>query len=91
MFFQFTYARDSALSLVIDPKQVRLLPELNDGYAWSALPEREHLFTKQLSKHSIGAYMELCRELGKSFEAVPYKGPVESDRDVDKASRGKEA
>ena len=51
------YVCTSALGLVIDPKQVRLLPELNDGYAWSALPEREHLFTKQLSKHSIGAYM----------------------------------
>ena len=35
--------------------------------------------------------MDLYRELGKSFEAVPYKGPVESDQDVDKASCGKEA
>ena len=46
---------------------------------------------RQLSKHSIGAYMEICRELGKSFEAVPYNGPVESEQDVNKASRGKEA
>ncbi|KAL9125042.1 MAG: hypothetical protein Q9217_005703 [Psora testacea] len=36
-----------------------------------ALPEKQHLFKKQLSKHSIGAYRELCREVGVSFEAVP--------------------
>lgn len=46
------------------------MPDSQDGYMWSFLPEREHLFTKQLSKHSIGPYIELCREVGKSFEAV---------------------
>jgi hypothetical protein len=34
--------------------------------------KREHLFTKQLSKHSIGAYMELCREVGTSIEAIRH-------------------
>ncbi|KAL8643185.1 MAG: hypothetical protein Q9228_000170, partial [Teloschistes exilis] len=34
------------------------------------LPEKEHLFKKHLSKHSIGAYRELCRGVGVSFEAV---------------------
>jgi len=58
------------LGIVVEPAQVRLLPDLQDGYSWSVLSERKHLFTKQLSKHSVGAYMELCREVGKSFEAV---------------------
>jgi hypothetical protein len=40
------------------------------------------LFTKALSKHSIGAYMELCREVGKSFEAVMLLDPVEEDEQV---------
>jgi hypothetical protein len=33
------------------------------------------MLTKQLSKLSIGAYMELCREIGKSFEAVESEEP----------------
>ena len=49
---------------------VRLTPHREDGYIWIRRPEREHLFTKQLSKHSIGAYTELCREVGISFEAI---------------------
>ena len=61
---------DSTLGTGVEPAQVRLLPDLQDTYSWSVLPERKHLFTKQLSKHSVGAYMELCREVGKSFEAV---------------------
>ena len=43
---------------------------MEDGYLWTIIPEKEYLFTKQLSKLSIGAYMELCREVGKSFEAM---------------------
>jgi hypothetical protein len=61
---------ESQLGIFIEPIQVRLMPDSQDGYMWSFLPEREHLFTKQLSKHSIGLYMVLCREVGKSFEAV---------------------
>ena len=55
-----------------------------NGYKWSVLPEREHLFTKQLSKRSVGAHKELCREVGKSFEAVtqPMKGIRLSDNDI---------
>jgi hypothetical protein len=37
---------------------------------WVPVPEKEHLFKKQLSKHSIGAYMELCRGVGVPFEAI---------------------
>lgn len=58
------------LGVWIDPLQVRLIPASEDDYAWTALPEKENLFTKQLSKHSIRAYMELCREVSKSFKAT---------------------
>lgn len=30
----------------------------------------EPLFSKQLSKHSVGVYMQLCAEVGRSFWAV---------------------
>jgi len=35
------------------------------------LPEKKHLFLKNISDHSIGAYKELCKGIGVSFEAVP--------------------
>jgi hypothetical protein len=50
--------------------QVRLITGAEDPYAWKVLPEKEHLFKKHMSKHSIGAYMELWRNVGVSFEAV---------------------
>ena len=40
------------------------------GTLWAVLPEKKHLFAKQLSKHSIGAYMELCRGVGVSYEGI---------------------
>ncbi len=46
------------------------MPRAEDPYSWQSLPARTHLFKKNLSKHSICAYMELCREVGVSFEAV---------------------
>lgn len=55
---------------MVDPEVVRLIPNPDDGYIWVRQPEREHLFMKQLSKHSYGAYVELCREIGISFEAT---------------------
>jgi len=58
------------LGLGIDPREVRLIPYPTDPYGWSYLPERQHLFLKQLSKHNIGAYREICRELGTSIEVV---------------------
>ena len=66
---------ESNLGIVVEPSQVRLLPDLQDGYKWIVRPEKKHLlrknlFKKQLSKHAVGAYMELCHEVGRSFEAV---------------------
>jgi len=52
------------------PAEVRLITSTDDPYTWQMLPEKEHLFKKHLSKHSIGAYRELCRGVGTSFEAV---------------------
>ena len=64
------------LGIIVHPAQVRLIPDIGDGYEWATLPEKEHLFKTQLSKHSTGAYMELCREVGESFEAVARPDPA---------------
>ncbi|KAF8856264.1 hypothetical protein BDZ45DRAFT_804288 [Acephala macrosclerotiorum] len=61
------------LGISIDPSEVRLITNEEDPYSWKYLPTRAHLFQKSLSKHSIGAYMELCREVDISFEAVAGK------------------
>ncbi|PVH69519.1 hypothetical protein DL98DRAFT_171041 [Cadophora sp. DSE1049] len=63
------YNREQA-RISIDPSEVRLITRVEDPYSWQSLPARTHLFEKNLSKHSIGAYMELCREVGVSSEAV---------------------
>ena len=58
------------LGLSIDPEDVRLITNAGDPYLWQALPEKERLFRKHLSKDSVGAYGTLCREVGLSFKAV---------------------
>ena len=58
------------LGILIEPAEVRLITSSNDPYTWHRLPDKQHLFEKHLSKHSIGAYRELCRGIGVSFEAV---------------------
>ncbi len=58
------------LGISVEPIEVRLITSADDPYDWRILPEKEHLFRKHLSKHSIGAYRELCREVGILFEAV---------------------
>jgi hypothetical protein len=62
--------KGTSLELLVEPAQVRLITTSDDQYCWKVLPGKEHLFEKQMSKHSIGAYMELFREVGVSFEAV---------------------
>lgn len=42
------------------------------------MPERAHLFRKHLSKHNLGAYRELCREVGRSFEATSLRNGIEA-------------
>jgi chromosome segregation ATPase len=58
----------------VAPAEVRLITTRDDPYSWKVLPGKEHLFEKQMSKHSIGAYMELFREVGSSFEAALGSG-----------------
>ena len=58
------------LGISIEPAEVRLITRAGDPYTWRILPEKQYLFEKHLSKHSIGAYRELCQEVGISFEAV---------------------
>jgi hypothetical protein len=72
---------DDNLALVVEPAQVRLITTSDDQYSWKVLPGKEHLFRKQLSKHSTGAYMELFREVGASFEAVPATGETTKQSD----------
>ena len=66
--------------MTVHPDEVRLRPTLDDRYGWSYLPESAHLFMKQLSKHNITQYKQLCRELGRTFEAVLVEGASSETR-----------
>ena len=73
---------------MVEPAQVRLQPEPQDGYEWTIRQERQHLlrknlFKKQLSKHAIGAYTELYREVGQSFVAIRPEPQTMRSRDDD--------
>ncbi|KAH8800815.1 hypothetical protein F5884DRAFT_862741 [Xylogone sp. PMI_703] len=58
------------LGIVIEPSQVRLRPSSDDVYTWERLGEKERLFSKNISDHSVAALKELYREVGSSFQAV---------------------
>ncbi|KAE8349462.1 hypothetical protein BDV28DRAFT_160461 [Aspergillus coremiiformis] len=54
------------LGLKVQPSDVRLKPEEDMPYRWRIEdPCLEYLFQKYLSKHSVGAYMLLQREVGQ--------------------------
>lgn len=77
----------SKLGLSVEPGDVRLITTADDPYRWQPLPEKEHLFKKQLSKHSVGAYRTLCREVGVSFEAVrTERSDIDARNELDEAS-----
>jgi hypothetical protein len=61
------------LGIVIEPSKIRLLPRDDDPYCWKWLPETKHLFSKNLSDHSTGAYKKLFKEVGVTFEAAPVE------------------
>jgi hypothetical protein len=65
-----TKSKGTKLGISIEPAEVRLIPSANDPYIWRILPEKQHLFKKHLSKHSIGKDGELYREVGMIFEAI---------------------
>jgi hypothetical protein len=57
--------------MMVNPDNVRLQPNNETPYAWQVDdPDLKPFFGKSLSKHSIGAYMELCSAVGQSFRAV---------------------
>lgn len=68
---------DSKLGLHISPVDVRMHPRNKDGYRWSVLPQKEHLFEKNLSKLSTGIYTQIMQGIGVFFEAVS-KNPLPS-------------
>ncbi|PVH67456.1 hypothetical protein DL98DRAFT_507700 [Cadophora sp. DSE1049] len=59
------------VGILIEPSQVRLVTGADDLYTWKVLPHKKHLFSKNISDHSIGAYKELCEGIDSAFEAVP--------------------
>ncbi len=59
------------MKILIELLQVRLITGTNNPYTWKVLPEKKHLFSKNLSDYSIGAYKELCEGISVAFEAVP--------------------
>ena len=62
---------EQQLGILVDPSSVRLIPRPEDRYIWIRRPEREHLFQRQLSKHGVRSYVELCREIGISIDVIP--------------------
>lgn len=64
------FEQEQQLGFRIDPLEVRLITRPDDPYAWSYMPAKAHLFQKHLSKHTMGACVELYHEVGKTFEAV---------------------
>ncbi|KAL4888216.1 hypothetical protein BDV59DRAFT_196628 [Aspergillus ambiguus] len=64
------------LGIQVKPSEVRLRGgEDALKYTWKIEdPSLEPLFDKHMSKHSVGAYMQLYREVGHSFYAVHSDG-----------------
>ena len=81
---------EQQLGLEVDPAEIRLVPSPTDPYAWPYSPEQEHLFRKQLSKHNVGAYRQICEHLGHSIQVVLRDGqPVRASttRDMESGER----
>lgn len=62
------------------PADIRLITRPDDPYKWNYLPEKDYLFRKPLSKHSIRAYTDLYNAVGVSIEAVPHTDEAQSQR-----------
>ncbi|KFY49229.1 hypothetical protein V495_00652 [Pseudogymnoascus sp. VKM F-4514 (FW-929)] len=68
----------SQLGLDILPIDVKLITKPEDLYKWSiSTAGKATLFNKQLSKHSTGAYIDLCNGVGVHFKAVPGEGAAD--------------
>ncbi|KAH1914114.1 hypothetical protein KXW44_005069 [Aspergillus fumigatus] len=58
------------LGLRIQPQAVRLQPAPEDGYTWSVTDSKAHLMKTSLSSGTVGLYDAICKEIGRSIEAV---------------------
>ncbi|KAL4924641.1 uncharacterized protein BDV17DRAFT_295275 [Aspergillus undulatus] len=59
------------LGIEVTPTEVRLLEAEDMRYSWKVKePSLNLIFQKNLSKHSVRAYMRLYNEVGKSFHAT---------------------
>lgn len=60
---------------------MRLITTPQDPYKWAFVPEKKHLFQKQLSKHCIRAYKEIYKGIDDEvFEAIPADGSNSQSR-----------
>ena len=57
------------MNIDVSPDQVRLQPKSSDLYRWKVEETAAHLFSKGLSKVSIGVYNQLIDGIGQSFTA----------------------
>jgi predicted RNase H-like nuclease (RuvC/YqgF family) len=55
---------------VVQPKDIRLRPARERGYAWSVADSQQHLFERELGNANIGIYRAIIKELGHSIEAI---------------------
>ncbi|KAL3484444.1 hypothetical protein BJX62DRAFT_243916 [Aspergillus germanicus] len=73
---------EETLGMIVNPDDIRLQPNDETPYAWQVDdPDLKPFFGKSLSKHSIGAYMELCSAVGQSFRAVHRDEAVKATKD----------
>ncbi|KFZ20775.1 hypothetical protein V502_02979, partial [Pseudogymnoascus sp. VKM F-4520 (FW-2644)] len=72
----------SQLGLTILPTDFKLITKPEDLYQWSILiAGKAALFNKQLSKHSTGAYIDLCNGAGVHFKAVLAEGAANYEQE----------
>jgi len=58
------------LGLIVEPSKVRLQPAVEDGYAWSVTASHASLLKTCLSSGGLRFFQTICKELGRSLEAV---------------------
>ncbi|KFZ19191.1 hypothetical protein V501_00779 [Pseudogymnoascus sp. VKM F-4519 (FW-2642)] len=73
----------SQLELNMLPTDVKLITKPEDLYQWSVLTAgKAALLNKQLSKHSTGAYIDLCSGVGVHFKAVLGEGAADYEQET---------
>ncbi|EDP53656.1 hypothetical protein AFUB_048420 [Aspergillus fumigatus A1163] len=67
---------------------VRLQPAPEDGYTWSVTDSKAHLMKTSLSSGTVGLYDAICREIGRSIEAVRPSREADGVLDSDRLTQG---